>query len=409
MDNYVSVCLINDGSLENIKKVINALEENQENIKEVIYSGSIEELPDTELPIKALNINSENKALLRNETLKEATQEWILFCSTSTEIEDTTLEEFFDVLEEAPNANIIYPNTVNIFSGEETVNNYDNLYENRYIILQGLTIERYIPEWGILINRSLLEGKSFNENFKEYEFYEFFLRNIDNIKPVLSELSFINIYKTETFIDTSYGSKLVRDYIVKKYFPEELFPNLSWDENKELALSTAYTMIGDALTSYHDFYNASDFYRKALISFHNQHTLKKLINSYINMGLFENAKQLVVSEQGLSKEEIEELEEYISKIQSLIKELENKVEEGLLDEVLYTLNDVLSVYQGAPLYNIAGVISFYRGDIINAYRFFYKAVIINPLEENILRNLTDVAKQIGKEEEVLSLVNRLLK
>jgi tetratricopeptide (TPR) repeat protein len=126
------------------------------------------------------------------------------------------------------------------------------------------------------------------------------------------------------------------------------------------------------------------------------------------MGLFDQAKQIVSKEQGLSQEDIEDFNRYISKIENLIKEIEKKVEEGLIDEVLYSLNDVIQVYQGAPIYNIAGVLHFYKGDLINAYRFFYKAVIINPLEENILRNLSDVAKQIGKEEEVISLINRIL-
>ncbi|NPA53068.1 MAG: hypothetical protein GXO21_00190, partial [Aquificae bacterium] len=323
---------------------------------------------------------------------------------------DSTLEELFDVLEEYPDADIIYPNTVRITSdGKEVVNNYDNWYENKNILLQGLTIEKYFPEWGVLVKKDLLQEKPFNEEFKDYEFYEFLLRNFEKIKPALSEISFVNIYETTSFIDTSYGSKLVRDYIVKKYSLKKIFPHLSWNENENLAQSTAYTMIGDAIAEYHDFYNATDFYRKALISFHNQHTLKKLINAYINMGLFENAKSLLSEEQGLSKEEIQSIKQDVEKIETLIKELEKKVEEGLIDEVMYALNDVIQVYQGAPIYNIAGVIQFYKGNIIDAYRFFYKAVIINPLEENILRNLTDVAKRIGKEDEVVALVNRLLK
>ncbi len=203
-------------------------------------------------------------------------------------------------------------------------------------------------------------------------------------------------------------SKIVRDLIVKKYPIEKLFPHLSWNENKEVAQSTAYTMIGDALAEYHDLYNATDYYRKALISFHNKHTLNKLIKAYVDMGLFDNAKQLLTSEQGLTEEEIEKTKEDIEKVEKIIKGLEKGVEEGKIDEVLYTLSDVIDVYQGAPIYNIAGVVQFYRGDLENAFRFFYKAVILNPLEENILRNLTDVAKQLGRENEVVALVKRLL-
>ncbi len=409
MENSVSVCLINTLSNQYLDKVLSSLEDNQEFIKEVIYTGSLDELPETVLEITCLDINSDNKAILKNKAFEKTSGEWILFVDTSTELEDSTLEEFIETLDEYPEANIVYPNVVKITKeGDEIVNNYDNLYSQKYVILQGLTIEKYFPETALLVKRNILGEKPFNEDFKEYEVYEFLLRNLEKIKPALSELSFVNVYETETFIDTSYGSKLVRKYIVSKYPLEKLFPHLSWDENRELAQSTAYTMIGDALASYHDFYNATDYYRKALISFHNKHTLEKLIKAYVDMGLFENAKQLLSKEQGLSEEEIEKYKSDIEKIEKLISELEKGVEEGKLDEVLFALNDVIQIYQGAPVYNIAGVVQFYKGDIQSAYRFFYKAVIINPLEENILRNLTDVAKQIGKEEEVIALVKRIL-
>ena len=409
MDRKVSVCLIKTDNLNHMEKVINALEENAEFIEEVIYTGSAEDLPEVDLNVKTLGIESENKAFLRNEALKEASQDWVLFCSTATELEDSTLEEFLEVLEdEYPQANLVYPNTVKITSdNQEIVNNYDNWYDKKRVILQGLTVEKHLPEWGVLIKKELFQDKLFNEEYKDYEFYEFFLRNFEAIKPALSELSFVNVYETTSFIDTSFGSKIIRDQIVNIYPLTELFPHLNW-ENENLAQSTAYTMIGDALAEYHDFYNASDYYRKALISFHNQHTLKNLIKAYIEMGLFDQAKQIVSKEQGLSPEDIADFSRFINKIESLIREIEKKVEEGLIDEVLYSLNDVIQVYQGAPIYNIAGVLHFYKGDLVNAYRFFYKAVIINPLEENILRNLSDVAKQIGKEEEVISLINRIL-
>ena len=408
MEKKVSVCLIKTDNCEYIDKVIEGLEYNREYISEVIYTGSIDELPETELDIKSLNIESDNRAFLRNQALKEAKEELVFWCSTSTEIEDSTLEEFLEVLEETEDTDIVYPNIVNIAGDEEFVRNFDNWYTNKWAMIQGLYFEELFPEWGVLTKKGLFENQLFDENYKEYEFYQFVFKNLENLNLSLSDLSFVNQYETDSFIDTSFASKIIRDFIVNKYPIQKVFPNLNWGENESLAYSTAYTMIGDALAKYYDFYNASDYYRKALISFHNKHTLRNLINVYMNMGLFNNLKQLLTKDQGFSEEEIENIKRDVQNIENLIKELERKVEEGFIDEVMYSLNDVIQVYQGAPVYNIAGVISFYKGDLLNSYRFFYKATTINPLEEDILRNLTDVAKQIGKKEDVIALVKRLL-
>ncbi len=408
MEKKVSVCLIKTDNCEYIDKVIEGLEYNREYISEVIYTGSIDELPETELDIKPLNIESDNRAFLRNQALKEAKEELVFWCSTSTEIEDSTLEEFLEVLEETEDTDIVYPNIVNIAGDEEFVRNFDNWYTNKWAMIQGLYFEELFPEWGVLTKKGLFENQLFDENYKEYEFYQFVFKNLENLNLSLSDLSFVNQYETDSFIDTSFASKIIRDFIVNKYPIQKVFPNLNWGENESLAYSTAYTMIGDALAKYYDFYNASDYYRKALISFHNKHTLRNLINVYMNMGLFNNLKQLLTKDQGFSEEEIENIKRDVQNIENLIKELERKVEEGFIDEVMYSLNDVIQVYQGAPVYNIAGVISFYKGDLLNSYRFFYKATTINPLEEDILRNLTDVAKQIGKKEDVIALVKRLL-
>ncbi len=408
MEKKVSVCLIKTDNCEYIDKVIEGLEYNREYISEVIYTGSIDELPETELDIKPLNIESDNRAFLRNQALKGAKEELVFWCSTSTEIEDSTLEEFLEVLEETEDTDIVYPNIVNIAGDEEFVRNFDNWYTNKWAMIQGLYFEELFPEWGVLTKKGLFENQLFDENYKEYEFYQFVFKNLENLNLSLSDLSFVNQYETDSFIDTSFASKIIRDFIVNKYPIQKVFPNLNWGENESLAYSTAYTMIGDALAKYYDFYNASDYYRKALISFHNKHTLRNLINVYMNMGLFNNLKQLLTKDQGFSEEEIENIKRDVQNIENLIKELERKVEEGFIDEVMYSLNDVIQVYQGAPVYNIAGVISFYKGDLLNSYRFFYKATTINPLEEDILRNLTDVAKQIGKKEDVIALVKRLL-
>ncbi len=401
----VSVCILNE-SENSLNETIDSLKEGKDFIAEIIYAGKKQNNVDED--IKYLNLNTDNKALQRNKLLEEANSDYILWLSDNSQIEEGLLEEFIEVLEETPDAEVIYPHEIVVMENNEQIKNFADLYNNESLVLNDLPLEKNIPEYGVLTKKSIFEnlGK-FDEDFKEYEFYRFLLLNIKTLKLKLSDLSFVRV-KPKTFIDTSYALKTYRDTLNVYSLEKDIFPHLSWDENRELAQSTAYTMIGDALASYHDFYNATDYYRKALISFHNKHTLEKLIKAYVDMGLFENAKQLLSKEQGLSEEEIEKYKSDIEKIEKLISELEKGVEEGKLDEVLYALNDVIQIYQGAPIYNIAGVVQFYKGDIQSAYRFFYKAVIINPLEENILRNLTDIAKQIGKEEEVIALVKRIL-
>ncbi|MCX7737852.1 MAG: hypothetical protein N2Z80_00320 [Hydrogenothermaceae bacterium] len=72
------------------------------------------------------------------------------------------------------------------------------------------------------------------------------------------------------------------------------------------------------------------------------------------------------------------------------------------------MNDVYEVYQGTPILNIIGVVEYFLGNLDNAYNSFYKAVTMNPIDEDILQNLVDVAKQLKREEKVKGLMNRLL-
>jgi hypothetical protein len=43
------------------------------------------------------------------------------------------------------------------------------------------------------------------------------------------------------------------------------------------------------------------------------------------------------------------------------------------------INEIASVYQGAPLYNILRVLEYYANNLEKAYQFFYKAATLNPL------------------------------
>jgi len=113
----------------------------------------------------------------------------------------------------------------------------------------------------------------------------------------------------------------------KKYTLQGFFPKLGWNKNENLALATVYMSVGEVLSDYYDLYNASEFYRKAALSFNNKIRLSKLVQIYFNMGLFDEAKKLVLEEQGFSQEEVENLQENIGQIQRLIEMIEQSIDE----------------------------------------------------------------------------------
>ena len=401
-----SVCIVKNDNLSNLEKLLKSLNENSEYISEIIYSGNSEDIEDKN--IKFLNIDSKNEADHRNACLKEANEEFILWVNPNIELEDETLEEFNEILEEFEDADIVYPNEVLItLDEEENIKNYSDWYEKNDELIQALSLEEYLPNWGVLTKKSkITEFGGFENSYNDYTFYAFLYKNLKNLKLKHSDLSFINHYLTETFVDTSYRSKLVRD-ILEIYDIKELFKSLNW-ENENIAMATAYTLIGDALFKYFDYLNASNFYRKALISFHNQETLKKLIETYYQMGLFDEAEKLLQT-QDVEENYKKEIKEKIETTKKLLKELEKSIEEGKAADVLVAANDITSYYQGAPIYNILGIVFFIKGDFENAYRFFYKAATMNPLDNDIINNLADVAKKLGYEDEVIGLFERITK
>ena len=213
----------------------------------------------------------------------------------------------------------------------------------------------------------------------------------------------------DTFIDTSWRSFVLRKRVLQSFnWEKEIFPFLSWKEKREIAEATALTIVGNRLSKYYDFFNATEFYRRALLKFHNQETLKSLIEALKFMGLFEEAKKFLSPEQGVPEEVILREKHLIENIESLIKELENAVKGGKIYEVISAIQDVVSVYEGAPIYNILGVLSWIQEKKEEAYRFFFKAVTMNPLNEDYLFNLTSIAKALNKEQKVKNLVEILV-
>ncbi len=396
-----SVCIV-DTTQPTIEKTLQSIEENSNYIAEILYCGT-HSIPQA----KQLTIETKNEAYCRNRALQEAQSEYICFLHGNIELEEESLEEFSDMVEEYPDADIIYPNEVFIVNQEEQIKNYEDWYQQEMQLLPSLAIEDHLPQWAVVIKKEKIQTLGgFEPQYGEHTWYAFIYKNLHQLRLKLSELSFINHHLTENFLDTSYRSLLIRD-LIKIYPLQQIFNALDWSQ-ENIALATANTLIGDRLAKYYDFFNATKFYRNALLTFHNQTTLQKLLDAYIQMGLFEEAKTLLQT-QDATKEIIEEYQQKIENTDKLIKELEKVIEEGKASEILPASNDIISFYEGAPIYNIFGIIFFMQQNLENSYKFFYKAATMNPIDQDILYNIAEVAKKIDKEEEVKELYDRLIK
>ena len=400
----ITVCILG----KNIRKTIETLFEND--LSDIDQIVTTTDFPmETDIPVDVINTETENKSEVRNKMIKISKGDYILWLSENSELEDSTIEELMDVIGDFPNADIIYPNEILIMGKEEEVKTFTDWYDNEKSLIQSLTLEDYLPEWGVVTKKDIFSKYGmFDESFEDYEFYDFIYKNLKNLKLKNSDLSFVTNRITESFIDTSYRSKTLRDILSMYDWKKEIFPSLSWDKDEKLAFGTAYTIIGDKLYNYYDLYNASEHYRKSLLSYHNRISLKKLINTLVQMGLFDKALELTTQDQGLSREEVEEVSQRIKQFKDLVFKLEKAVEEGKAGDILVSINDIVSIYNGAPIYNILGVIYAIKGELESSYRFFYKAVTMNPLDEDILKNLIDVAERLGKKDKVKGLIKRLL-
>lgn len=411
MGKEVSVLIVEEGEL--CDDLVDSLGQNQDFVKEVIFSGTerkeTERLKELDVSVNFLGITEGNKPLKKNRLVDEATGDYLLFLNSSCVLEDSTVEELLETMEETK-VDIVYPNVVIRFSDGEKVKNYQDLYGHEMDLVKSLAVEEYLPEWGVLVRKeSFNKFGGFNEDFADFEFYEFIYRNLRNLKLKLSKFSYIEYSVFNSFIDTSYRSYVLRTLVLKNFdWKKEIFPFLSWEEKPEIAKATAFTLIGNRLVSYFDYFNASQFYREALLIFHNQETLKELIKTYLNMGLFDYAKELISDEQGVSKKDQEELSFYIDKILNIVDELEKAIKDGKVVETLAAIQEVVQIYSGAPIYNILGVIKWIEKKFEEAYKFFYKAVTMNPINKDYLYNLTELAKFLRREEEVKGLIDRLV-
>lgn len=385
------------------EELLDSLSLNSDSISEVVVPSCKVSSP---LPMKFLQVGDLKGGALLNALVKEASSDYLLFVKPTVSFEEEFIEELLEEFE-GTDVDAVFPNLI-LRSGEgEEVKNYQQVYNKEISLVASLSLEDWIPDQVILFKREVLEkGELFDSKLADYELYDFLYRNLRWLKLKLAEFSYATYSLKDAFIDTAWRSFVLREKVLKKYdWKKELFPFLSWEEKPEVAEATALTIIGKRLAAYFDYFNASSYLRRALLKFHNQESLRELVGVLVNMGFFKEAKELLSPLQGMEKSDIKER---IEKIESLIKELEKAVEEGKLEEVLAVASEVAGVYQGAPLHNLLGFIYWIGGKKEEAYRFFYKAVTMNPLDRDYLHNLTLSAKELGKGQEVERLVKILI-
>ena len=388
--NLFSICIYDNSGNFNLENLPDGVE--------IIYSN----IADKKNVI-SLNKKNINEANFRNECLKKASGRYLFWLNNETEFEEELLEEYENTIDKT-DADIIYSNEILIDKGQESIKKYRDWHENEKDLLGALDLEEYLPKWGIATKKEKID--KFEEKYGEESFYAFVYKNLPNLSLKLSEESFIPIHKQKKEKDLTYKSLLLRD-ILNEYDLKNIFQNLNW-EKENVALATAYTIIGDKLYSFNDYYNASNFFRQALISFHNQETLKRLIDTYYQMGLFDEAKKMIETQDLVEKLKKDYLYK-IEKTKEMIKELEKQVQLNNLDNLLEAQKDIFSTYQGAPIQNIYGVIMFKKGKIEESFRYFYKAVTMNPLDNDIISNIVELAKVLNKKEKVVKLIERLTK
>ncbi len=393
------------------ERFFESLETNRDFIEEVILPLPAKNV-EVDLPLRfvgeELPAAKITKADLRNFLVSKASSDKVLFVSESTYLDEDFVEELLEEREQT-SADVVFANPIYVAGEEERLENLEQPYGREKTLISSLAIENFVPEWGVLTTKGVLEkGEGFDPFLEDYEFYDFLYRNLDWLSLRLSELTYFSQEVKESYVDTSWRSYVLRRMLGKYDWKTEVFPYLSWNEREDVAKATALTLIGNQLFKYFDLMNASNCYREALLSFHNQETLRRLIASLKGMGFFEKVRELLSPSQGLSEEEIERELEVIGGIEKVIKELETAVQDGKVLEALAAATELAKVYEGAPLYNLFGVINWIKKDLENAYRFFHKAVTMNPLDKDFLFNLSSVAKELDREEKVEKLLKILL-
>jgi len=401
----VSLLVLPDGKPS--EEFYRGIEANRDFVLEVLSPADLN--IESGIPFRRVYLNGDARGVKRNALLREAEGELVLFVSTGSVLEEDFLEELLSAYYESP-ADLVFPNLILSFRGDEKVLNYQDPYGNELSLVASLALEDHLPQWGVLGKRELfIDCGGFNPTLDDYEFYDFLYRNLRVLRLKLADLTYLKQEVQDSFVDTSYRSFVLREVALKAYdWKRELFPFLSWEENEGAAFATAYTIVAERLTAYLDLFNASDYLRRALLKFHNQESLRRLLSVYRLMGLFDQARGLLEEGHLVDPEERERELHLTAQLERVVEELELELEKGKVEEVLRAVIDLSEVYEGAPVYNLLGVINWMAKRPEEAYRFFFKAVTMNPVNQDYLYNLTQTAKELSREKEVVGLVERLV-
>ncbi|MRJ02186.1 MAG: hypothetical protein GXO19_03955 [Epsilonproteobacteria bacterium] len=341
-----------------------------------------------------------NTARVANEMVERASHDYLIWLHDGVGIDGELLEEYRELLEEGE-VDLIYPNL--IIGGRSK--NFSDWSDKKIELLQSFRLEEEIPPTAFCTKKRAFTD--FDESMEEYTFYNFLYRNIKRVSLRLSDLSFAELPELPTPMDLSFNSKTLRSILPLYNFQEELFYHLDW-KREEVAYATAYTLVGNRLMEYHDYYNASLFYKKALLFFHNQESLKNLLYSYYQMGLFSEMVKMVDREP-VQEELKERFTEKLFHTESLLKWLEPRVQGEKAEELDDRLiRDILDTYDGAPIHNLIAAYYIYRGELEKGYLHLFQAAMRNPIDRQILENIAPLAQHLQRTHEVSGLYDRLL-
>ncbi len=345
--------------------------------------------------------NQKNEADFRNEAAKALNNPYILFLKAGGDIDTDSIEEIAEcALEFEPD--IVYSNMIVKNGDSSKIENLTDWESREAELIQSLDLSMYVPKWGTAIKKELMLKRPFDPELGPETFYEFVYLHLNSVSLKLCETSFFEV--SEEKKDPTFYALLLKR-IRTKYGLRELFGKLNW-ENEPVALATAYTLLGDKLFEKKIYKSGAEYYKKALLSFHNQESLKKLIVSLIYTGEFSKAKNLC-EKKVTDPATKENLEFHIQKSSQLVTELEKAAMNGEFENILQAAPQILEYFDGAPVQNVLGVSSYHLKDPRNAFDRFYKAAYMNPANNDIIENLMDTAAVISKTPEATAMLRRI--
>jgi len=224
-------------------------------------------------------------------------------------------------------------------------------------------------------------------------------KHLESIDVFHVPTAFVHYLMEQKELDRSHESLLLRQ-MVARYGLKKLFQKLDW-KNEKVAKATALTILGEKLREYGDLYNATSYFLLALEQFHNQRTLQELIVTLLQMGRFEDAKKQIHSLEHDQKRYLDLL--------AYLKEQVDRMEKIAQEASIKEQEEILKILQldSAPLYNAAGVLLYHLRNLEGAYGYFKKALLYNPIDQDIVDNTKHIAQILGREKEIKELLKRI--